>query len=143
MSIDIGEGPEVIVDGYFAAVSNNDLEAIEAIVAEDFVQYPPPVDSRQDRQSFLDEWRIRIAENPDSALNYERSHRITEEVAAGPRAGSWVHEWGTYVRSDGGLSFRLSASFKVHDGRLEAVHAYFDRLDVMTQAGFTLTPPPN
>ncbi len=141
MSPDSDDGPESIVDRYFEAVAHNDLDAIESIITEDFVQHPPVVDSRQDRRSFLEEWRLRIAENPDSALEYERVHRLTEEVDSGPRAGSWVHEWGKYVRSDGELSFKLSASFRVHGGRLDEVHAYFDRLDVMTQAGFTLTPP--
>lgn len=130
-----------VVDSYFEAVGQNDLAALESIVGDDFIQYPPPVGVHQDRQTFVEEWRQRISENPDHALKYERSHQICETVETGPRAGSWVHEWGTYQRSDGGLTFRLSASFQIRDGQIVAIHAYFDRLDIMTQAGFTLTPP--
>lgn len=132
---------ETVVDAYFDAVGRNDLPAIEALVAEDFVQHPPQIDSQQDRRAFLEEWRQRIDESPDTALEYEREHRISETVEAGPRSGTWVHEWGTYRRTDGKLSFRLSASFRIHDGQIAETHGYFDRLDIMTQAGFTLTPP--
>lgn len=133
--------PELVVESYFNAVANNDLAGIEAVVADDFIQHSPPINSQQDRSAFIEEWRQRIAENPDSALKYERVHRISETIADGPRMGTWVHEWGIYRRTDDTLAFKLAASFKVHDGKLVAAHAYFDRLDVMTQAGFTLTPP--
>lgn len=143
MSIRPDAGTEAVVDAYFDAVARNDLPAIEALVAEDFIQYPPPANSQQDRQAFLEEWRQRIDENPDSALEYERTHRMSETVEAGAREGSWVYEWGTYRRTDGQLTFKLSASFRVHNGRIVEVHGYFDRLDIMTQGGFTLTPPAN
>lgn len=132
---------EATVEAYFAAVGRNDLAGIEAVLHDDFIQYPPQINIQQDRDAFLAEWSQRFKDSPDTALEYERSHRITEIVEAGSRAGRWVHEWGTYRRNDGGLSFKLAGSFHVRDGRLLEIHGYFDVLDIMTQMGFNLTPP--
>lgn len=133
--------PGDVVDAYFAAVAVNDVAALKALISDDFVQYPPPLGAEQDRDAFASEWDSRVAQNPDSALAYEREHQVLETIESGSRAGEWVHEWGVYRRSDDELAFKLSASFRVSEGRLSEIRAYFDRLDVMTQGGYTLQPP--
>lgn len=135
------ETPTTVVDAYFEAVAQNNIEAIEALLTDDFVQHPPPAGSRQGRDAFVHEWRQRIDEDPDRSLVYERAHHLHETVETGSRAGAWVHEWGTYRRTDGSLTFKLNASFRIAGSRISELHAYFDRLDIMTQAGFALTPP--
>ena len=133
--------PGDVVDAYFDAVAKNDVAAIQALTADDFVQYPPPLGAEQDRPTFIAEWEQRVSENPNSALVYERDHRILETIEDGPRTGEWVHEWGVYRRTDEQLAFKLNASFRLREGRLAEIRAYFDRLDVMSQGGYTLQPP--
>ena len=130
-----------VVETYFEAVANNDIDAITSVITEDFTQFPPPAGVRQDRDEFIAEWRQRIEDDPTSALKYERAHSVTERIKSGPREGEWIHEWGTYRRTDGLLTFKLNASFRITEGKVSEIHAFFDRLDVMTQAGFTLAPP--
>ena len=47
--------PGDVVDAYFDAVAKNDVAAIQALTADDFVQYPPPLGAKQDRSAFVAE----------------------------------------------------------------------------------------
>lgn len=133
--------PTAVVESYFEAVATNDLESLGALVSPDFMQFPPIEGARQDRDTFMAEWRTRISEDPVNSLIFERSNRLSETVETGHRSGQWVHEWGTYRRSDNKLAFKLHASFRVLGDCITEIHAYFDRLDIVTQAGFTLSEP--
>ena len=134
------EADMAVVGAYVNALIGGDLEKAKALLAPGFRGYgPSPADSVT-AESVMAEWRENYKTHSDRKVSFVTQ---TFRVTAGNLQGDWVSMWGDYVFTISGktISLPYQMTARVKNGKIDTERIYYDRMYIMQQLGYTLTPP--
>jgi|GEM_PF-5356069 len=141
--IAIDEANTKVVFDYIDAVTNGDIDAMSAALADGYWSYGPAIADSSSKAENIANW----TGNWDSLfakIDYARVASTTESFADGPLAGDWVSDWATITvdYQDGTqTTFRFNGVYRVEGGKITRSTSFYDRADLLTQIGWTLAPP--
>ena len=134
-----------MVSDYVSKLTTNDMEGAKTFLANNYKGYGPGGNDSTDREGAIAQWTATNAEYSDIKLDYVAySEKVTEETTAKNLIGTWVQLWGTfsgYHKSGKTITFPFHSNFRVESGKVLASYLYYDRLQVLTDLGYTVTPP--
>ena len=131
---------KVVSDFVNALTVSGDQAKVRSLVSPAFIGHgPAPTDSANIDQT-LKTW----AESYKTQMNRKVSFVTqTFQVTTGNLKGNWVSMWGDYTFTENGktISFPYQYTARVADGKIVTDRVYYDRMYIVTQLGYKVTPP--
>ena len=135
-----------LVADYVSKLTTHDMEGARAFLADNYKGYGPGGNDSTDREAVIAQWTATNADYANIKLNYVAySEKVTEENKLKNLIGTWVQLWGTFSgdhKSGKTITFPFHANFRVENAKVLTSRIYYDRLQVLTDLGYTVTPPP-
>jgi ketosteroid isomerase-like protein len=141
--MDARDDNKALVRRFYAALDAGNLEAMDALVAVDFVDHdPPPIPGLPEgraglKQAFEIFWR-----------STPGTHEVLDQVAEGDlvvtriRArGRFAEDLGEIPATGGDLDVTATAVYRVNDGQLTEHWGETDSFTLMQQLGVVKAPP--
>jgi ketosteroid isomerase-like protein len=140
----VGEQNKEIVKKYMDALLSGNVAGAGELLADDFKGRGPALMDSLNKQQQIDNWTKNWAEQ-FSAVKFDQTAVLATTVKEGPNAGDWVLNWGTisvdYKDARPSVKFLIQLTSRVANGKIAFSIAYYDVADILTQQGFTFTPP--
>ncbi len=141
----VGENPNAeadikVVGDFIDALVSKDLDKVKSLLADDYLGYgPAPTDSSTVAQTIAT-WEENYKTQSDLKFN---SVSETFRVLQGDLKGDWVSVWGDWTFTQDGktVTFPLQYTARVADGKINTGRVYYDRLYIVEQLGYKVTPP--
>ena len=135
-----------IVEQYLEAVETRDYDAMEVLLADNYLGLGPYVGDTVNRQQALENWKW-TSENLYESVDYEFSELLPASIEEGPAAGDWVSNW-TYVTTNyqdgsGPVSIWVNAVYKIENSKIASSRTFYNVADAMGQLGYRILPPVN
>jgi limonene-1,2-epoxide hydrolase len=135
-----------IVKKYMNAVETNDVEAMSALLADDYKGYGPSVNDSTTKEEAINNWKQNIA-NLYESVKYSRYQNVAIKVPEGEEAkpGQWVSNWAQvtikYKDGRGPVEVWLNAVYKLENGKITLSRTAYNEADVLRQLGYEFIPP--
>lgn len=133
---------EAIVQKYFDAVLKGDLAGMEALLADNYVEYGPAVKDSMDRATSIAEWKK--SWEGFSSIEYDRYAMLSSNVPEGRVKGDWVFDWGRITanyKNGKQVTFDGHWVFKIENGKIAQQNNFYNVADILGQMNYTFTPP--
>ncbi len=129
---------------YFDAMIKGDVATMTDLVADNFMQVGPGTKDSVARPAMLVNWKL-AWEQDYTSMSYDRYAILTKTVKEGRVAGDWVLDWGkltmNYKNGKPSITVWYHSAMRIKNGKIERQRIFFDVADLLTQQGFTITPP--
>jgi hypothetical protein len=139
----VGEANKEVVKKYMDALIAGNVSGAAEFLADDYMGRGPALKDSVNRQQFIDNWTKNWEQF--SAMKYDETAVLPTTVKEGRNAGDWVLNWGTisvdYKDGRPSVKFLIQLTTRVANGKITFTIAYYDVADILTQQGFTFTPP--
>lgn len=130
-----------IAADYSNAIAAGDVAKMKNLLSDKAMMYgPSPIDSSTAEQT-IKGW-------VDGGFKTTSNRKVsfvqqTSKILQGPFKGNWVYQWGTFTFTQDGktVSFPYQSTSRIENSKIVTSRIYYDRLYMMTQLGFKLTPP--
>ena len=126
---------------YIAAVENNNLKAMDSLLADNYMGYGPSVDDSTNKTDALANWQYNN-EHLYASVKYTRQQSLAvtvkenEEVAAGNWVSNWAYVTITYRDGRGTANLWVNAAYRIEDGKIVHSRTFYDQADVLRQLGY-------
>lgn len=129
-----------VVSDFLNALTDAHLDKAKSLLADNYLGYgPAPTDSSTVEQT-MSAWQQNYTTQSNRKISF-----VTEtfRVLSGDLKGDWVSVWGDYTFTENGktVKFPLQYTARVTGGKIDTDRAYYDRLYIIQQLGYTVTPP--
>jgi ketosteroid isomerase-like protein len=129
-----------IIEKYIRAVESKDVEAMAALLHEDYKGYGPSVTDSTNRQQAIENWKYLSSEYYDE-IKYEDVENLTHSVKEGPRKGDWISNWAllslSYKDGRGPVKLYVNAVYRIEDGKIIHSRTFYNEADVLRQLGYS------
>lgn len=135
-----------IVKKYMNAVETNDVEAMSALLADDYKGYGPSVNDSTTKEEAINNWKQNITTLYES-VKYSRYENVALKIPKGEQAkeGDWVSNWALvtikYKDGRGPVEVWLNAVYKIENGKIALSRTAYNEADVLRQLGYEFIPP--
>lgn len=128
------------VGDYVTALTAGDLVKAKSLLASTYMNYGPAATDSSNVEQEMKEWAENYKTQSDRKVGFLSQ---TFKVTSGPQKGSWVSLWGNYTFTTDGktITFPFQYTASVSNGKILSGIIYFERLSILQQLGYTLTPP--
>jgi len=140
------ENPNAVADMKVVADFTNalvagDVAQMRSLMGDKFMAYGPAAADSSNAEQYIKGW----VEGAYKTATNRKVGFVTQsfKVLQGDLAGNWVSTWGTYTFTQDGKNIVVpyQTTFRIADGKIQDSHHYYDNLSIITQLGFTVTPP--
>lgn len=134
-----------LVKKYMNAVETNDVDAMSALLADNYKGYGPSDGDSTDKKQAIENWKYNI-ENLYESVKYSRFQNIAVTIKEGEEAeaGQWVSNWAyvtiKYKDGRGPVHVWLNAVYKIENGKIAHSRTFYNEADVLRQLGYEFTP---
>lgn len=134
-----------IVKKYLNAVETNNVEAMSALLADNYKGFGPSDGDSTNKEQAIQNWKYNI-ENLYESVKYSRFQNIAVTMKEGEEAeaGQWVSNWAyvtiKYKDGRGPVHVWLNAVYKIEDGKIAHSRTFYNEADVLRQLGYEFTP---
>lgn len=128
------------VGDYVKALTAGDLKMAKSMLDKTYMGYGPAATDSSTVEQEMKVWEQNYKTQSDRKVGFITQ---TFKVSSGPQKGSWVSLWGNYTFTSGGktITFPFQYTASVSNGKINKGIIYYERLSVLQQLGYTLTPP--
>ncbi len=129
-----------VVSDYIKQTAAGDIAKAKSLLADTYMEYGPGSKDSADVAKVVSDWENSYKVTSNRSIGFVQQ---TFRVTSGPQKGDWVSVWGTYAFTQNGksVSFPLQITALVANGKIQRTIVYFNELDIITQLGYTITPP--
>lgn len=133
---------KVVADFANALTVTGDQAKARSLVSANFMGRGPAAIDSANIDKTLKTWEANSKTMTNRKITFVTQ---TFRVLSGNLKGNWVSMWGDYTYTDmqtgKTVSFPLQYTASVADGKITGDRVYYDRLSILTQLGFKVTPP--
>lgn len=133
-----------VVQQYIEAVQHKDVNAMSALLSDDYMGYGPSFYDSINKTDAIANWK-NLAENLYDSIEYTRSFRFAAKLTEGPRPGDYVADWSslkiTYKDGRGPIYLNMSAVYRIENGRITNSRTFYNEADAYRQLGYEFVPP--
>jgi ketosteroid isomerase-like protein len=128
------------VGDYVNALTAGDLKKAKSMLDKTYMSYGPTATDSSTVEQEMKSWEQNYKTQSDRKVGFITQ---TFKVTTGPQKGSWVSLWGNYTFTTDGktITFPFQLTASVSNGKITKSFIYFERLSILQQLGYTLTPP--
>ncbi len=129
-----------VVGDFVNALVSGELDKAKTLASPAYVgRGPAPSDSANIEQ-MITNWKENYKTQMDRKVSFVTQ---TFRVLSGSLMGNWVSLWGDYTFKEAGktISFPFQYTARVANGKVMGDRIYYDRMFILTQLGFKITPP--
>ncbi|GAB2569157.1 hypothetical protein [Spirosoma areae] len=129
-----------VVGGFVNALVSGDVDKAKSLVSATYMGHGPAATDSSTTEQTITRWQQTYKTQMNRKVSFVTQ---TFRVAAGNLKGNWVSLWGDYTFTEAGkaISFPFQYTARVADGTIMSDRIYYDRSSILTQLGFTITPP--
>jgi hypothetical protein len=81
-----------VAEAYVEAVETLDYEAMESLLADDYLGFGPSAGDSIGKTEAMENWKLNT-ENLYESIRYNRSQFAGVTIPSGPNKGDWVANW--------------------------------------------------
>ena len=133
-----------IVEKYIQAVQSKDINAMTALLADDYVGYGPSYSDSINKKDAIANWK-NVSENLYESIEYTRSFHFAAKLTEGARPGDYVADWSSlkikYKDGRGPVYLNVNAVYRIENGKITNSRTFYDEADVYRQLGYSFVPP--
>jgi len=135
-----------IAKRYMNAVETNNVEAMDSLLADNYVGYGPSVGDSINKADAIASFKDNAA-NLYEYIKYTRYQNIAVTVTKKDEAdpGDWVSNWANltikYKDGRGPVNIWVNATYKIENGKIVRSITFYNEADVLRQLGYTIEPP--
>jgi ketosteroid isomerase-like protein len=133
-----------LVQQYLEAVDNNDYQAMETLLADDYLGLGPSMDDSTNKEAAIASWKWN-SENLYEEVEYDRTQTFSSTITDGPHAGEWAYNWAEvtirYKDGVGPVRLMMNAVYKIENGKIARTRTFYNEAEVWEQLGFRIFPP--
>lgn len=130
-----------LVESYIEAVENLDYEAMNSLLADNYIGYGPDYGDSVTREAAVENWKY-VADNIYDKIDYRKSTNVAMKVPSGRGEGDWVANWSElYIRYKSGREVTIWANnvYKIEEGKIARSLSFYNEMDALRQLGFRVT----
>lgn len=133
-----------IAEKYMEAVETKNAEAMEALLADNYMGYGPSVGDSTNKADAIASWKYN-AENLYESIEYTRHKDLAVTVTEGEAIGDWVLNWAyltiKYKDGRGPVNVWVNAVYRIENGKIVHSRTFYNEADVLRQLGYQMLPP--
>ena len=133
-----------VVKKYVAAVESKNVNAMAALLSDDYIGYGPSFSDSINKADAIANWK-NVAENLYDSIQYTRSVNLAAKITDGPRPGDYVVDWSslkiTYKDGRGPVYLFVNAIYRIENGKITMSRTFYDEADAYRQLGYQFVPP--
>ncbi len=129
-----------VVSDFVNSLVSGDLDKAKSLLDPNYIGRGPSKLDSANVEMTITGWQANNKRTSDRKIAFVTQ---TFKVLSGNLKGNWVSLWGDYTFTQDGktISFPLQYTALVADGKIMGDQIYYDNLYVVTQLGYTITPP--
>jgi ketosteroid isomerase-like protein len=135
-----------LIERYVQAVQDVDIEAMEAILDDDYVGLGPSMNDSIGKEMVLANWE-NLGNNHYESVIYTKSRMSTLDITYGDNQGEWVSNWAVMsaVFKDDHKSVTIWANsvYQIINNKIVKSYTFYNEADALEQLGFIFTHPGN
>ncbi len=133
-----------VVEKYQKAVEEKDVNAMSALLSDDYMGYGPSYSDSINKTDALTNWK-NLAENLYDSIHYTRTVTLAAKLTDGPKPGDYVAEWSSlgikYKDGKGPVNLNVSVVYRIENGKITLSRTFYDEADAYRQLGYQFVPP--
>jgi hypothetical protein len=133
-----------IAKRYVNAVETMNLEAMDSLLADNYMGYGPSVGDSINKEDALASWTYNI-ENLYESIKYTNHTESAITIKEGRAKGDWALNWAyltiKYKDGRGPVNLWVNAVYLIKNGKIVMSRTFYNEADVLRQLGYTIEPP--
>lgn len=132
-----------LVEQYIQAVEDLNYEAMNDIIADDYIGYGPSHGDSITKEEAILGFQENI-ETLYKSIDYSKSRNIGVVVPSGENQGEWVSNWAevkiTY-QDDQDVTIMANTIYQIKDNKIVKSYTFYNESDVLEQLGYVFINP--
>ena len=128
-----------LVEKYVQAVENLDHDAMEDLLADDYIGFGPSHGDSINKVDAIDNWKKNV-ETLYETIKYNKSRNMAVSVPDGENQGEWVSNWAElnikYKEDFGEVTIWANSIYKVENGKIVKSYTFYNEADALEQLGY-------
>ncbi len=133
-----------LVERYIQSVENLDYDAMDAILADDYLGMGPSVSDSIGKVAAVANWKNNV-QNLYKEIKYIKSQTANVTIQDGPNKGEWVANWAEltieYQNEKGKVTILANTNYFVKDGKILKSITFYNEADALEQLGYVFINP--
>lgn len=131
-----------IVEKYQLALKNFDYEALDSLLADNYMSYGPSLADSMGREDLLVNWKYNMEHLYDK-LEYMGAQNVVVARDNNGQAEDWVSSWGKlrvkYKENGNEAIIWTNTIFQIANGKIQKSIMFFNEADALRQMGYKYT----
>lgn len=128
-----------LIENYVQAVENLDHDAMEDLLADNYVGYGPSYGDSINKMDAIANWKKNV-ENLYEKIKYNKSRNFAVTVPDGENIGEWVSNWAElnikYKEDFGEVNLWANSIYKIENGKIVKSFTFYNEADALEQLGY-------
>jgi hypothetical protein len=133
-----------LVEKYIQAVENLDYEAMNDLIADDYMGYGPSFNDSIGKDMAIESFK-QNAESLYKSIDYSKSRNIGVVITSGDNQGDWISNWAelkiVYKNSDQAVTIMANTIYQIKDNKIAKSYTFYNEADVLEQLGYVFINP--
>lgn len=133
-----------LVQKYITAVENLDHDAMENLLAENYLGMGPSYGDSIGKAQAVTNWKVNV-DNLYEKIEYVRSRNAVVIVPEGENMGEWVANWAelhiTYKGDKGKVIIWANSIYQVENSKITKSYTFYNEADALRQLGYVFINP--
>jgi len=131
-----------LIEKYIESVVNLDSDAMDTILADDYMGYGPSFDQSINKENAISNWK-NTSTDLYKSISYSKNRNIAVSIPDGENKGEWVTNWAeaTIVYKDSGkeVTFWANTLYQIKNGKIVKSYTIYNEADILKQLNYTFT----
>jgi len=128
-----------LVEAYIKSVESLDSDAMDNLLADDYIGYGPTYNSSIGKEDAINNWK-ETSKNLYKSIKYSKNRNIAVSIPDGENKGEWVTNWAelTIVYKEGNKEVTLWANtlYQIENSKIIKSYTIYNEADALNQLGY-------
>jgi len=126
-----------LIEAYIKSVENLNSDAMDTILADDYIGYGPTYNSSIGKEDAINNWK-ETSKNLYKSIKYSKNRNIAVSIPDGENKGDWVTNWAeltiTYKKDNKEVTLWANTLYQVENGKIS--YTIYNEADALNQLGY-------
>jgi len=129
-----------LVEAYIKSVESLDSNAMDNILADDYMGYGPSFGQSTNKENAIANWKSTSADLYKS-ISYAKNRNIAVSIPDGENKGEWVTNWAeatiVYKSNNKEVTFWANTLYQIENGKIVKSYTIYNEADILNQLNYT------
>ena len=135
-----------LIENYVNAVENLDYDAMDEILADDYIGIGPSVGDTINKENAIANWKKNVTDLY-AKIDYNKSKTLPLLPPDGQADGEWVSNWAeltiSYKDGEKDVTLMTNTIYQIKGGKVVKTLTFYNEADALRQLGFVFINPDN